>query len=466
MRRYYENKRNRSKNNKENTRSSNHINFYLLAFIFPILVHCILNTKIESIIFIILFLLLSFYLYCNKWEALGVGLLGIFIYFSIYLPYFFHTKIDNGLYLIKGYVIKTSNNYFIIENNKNNIIVFYNDRMTSTPVIQGSYISVSGNLSNDLEKINLDKSFILSSSIKYIINEPRINLISWPKFSIFEKIRGYGYRYPYFLQYWKTLLFGIDDYKVASVKVSLLNVPHLLVISGIHFDILFLIIGFLFKPLTKKNYKFIYIIHSFLFAYITLINNYMSALRSFIMNFVSTKKQIKNYKFKLLDGWNISLIITFLINPNNMFSLSFIFSYYCTLLIILLNNFLHLNNKITKTIVIFILVYIFNIPLTLKISKYYNPLSFVFGIILSPLFEALYIISIFGFWNLSFLNSIYMWFDNFLELLITLFRPLKINLFIPWWFVQIYFFIWFVSIWCYSILKNNIENKKTRIYLV
>ncbi|MBZ4203601.1 hypothetical protein, partial [Mycoplasma tauri] len=111
--------------------------------------------------------------------------------------------------------------------------------MTSTPVIQGSYISVSGNLSNDLEKINLDKSFILSSSIKYIINEPRINLISWPKFSIFEKIRGYGYRYPYFLQYWKTLLFGIDDYKVASVKVSLLNVPHLLVISGIHFDILF-----------------------------------------------------------------------------------------------------------------------------------------------------------------------------------------------------------------------------------
>nr|WP_308431837.1 ComEC/Rec2 family competence protein [Mycoplasmopsis bovis] len=105
------------------------------------------------------------------------------------------------------------------------------------------------------------------------------------------------------LRYWSTMVFGINDSQIANVKARLINVSHLIVISGLHFDLLFYFIVFLAKKIFKKQTETLYFVFILLFCYITLLNSFVSAIRSLIMLIIKHQKRIGNYKFKYYDGW-------------------------------------------------------------------------------------------------------------------------------------------------------------------
>nr|WP_307935579.1 ComEC/Rec2 family competence protein [Mycoplasmopsis bovis] len=77
----------------------------------------------------------------------------------------------------------------------------------------------------------------------------------------------------------------------------------LIVISGLHFDLLFYFIVFLAKKIFKKQTETLYFVFILLFCYITLLNSFVSAIRSLIMLIIKHQKRIGNYKFKYYDGW-------------------------------------------------------------------------------------------------------------------------------------------------------------------
>nr|WP_307916837.1 hypothetical protein [Mycoplasmopsis bovis] len=71
-----------------------------------------------------------------------------------------------------------------------------------------------------------------------------------------------------------------------------------------------------------------------------------------------------------------------------------------------------------KSLLIFTLIYIFNLPIIAKINNEINPLSLIFGIILAPIFEIYYLMSIMFFWSVDFMNFAYFILDKLLDVLI------------------------------------------------
>nr|WP_307928561.1 hypothetical protein [Mycoplasmopsis bovis] len=78
-----------------------------------------------------------------------------------------------------------------------------------------------------------------------------------------------------------------------------------------------------------------------------------------------------------------------------------------------------------KSLLIFTLIYIFNLPIIAKINNEINPLSLIFGIILAPIFEIYYLMSIMFFWSVDFMNFAYFILDKLLDVLIDFSYPLQ-----------------------------------------
>ncbi len=117
-------------------------------------------------------------------------------------------------------------------------------------------------------------------------------------------------------------------------------------------------------------------------------------------------------------GEQTSLIVVFTINCDLVFSLSFILSFSCSFILLALNRLLKIRWAFLKSLLIFTLIYIFNLPIIAKINNEINPLSLIFGIILAPIFEIYYLMSIMFFWSVDFMNFAYFILDKLLDVLI------------------------------------------------
>nr|WP_307915477.1 hypothetical protein [Mycoplasmopsis bovis] len=144
-----------------------------------------------------------------------------------------------------------------------------------------------------------------------------------------------------------------------------------------------------------------------------------------------------------------------------------------------------------KSLLIFTLIYIFNLPIIAKINNEINPLSLIFGIILAPIFEIYYLMSIMFFWSVDFMNFAYFILDKLLEkrfvhkkiktkkpekevdfmnfayfildklldVLIDFSYPLTIKISSSWLIVSLNIFAWFIVL---SVVNIYINNKKVR----
>ncbi|WHL49143.1 hypothetical protein HYE36_04470 [Mycoplasmopsis bovis] len=95
------------------------------------------------------------------------------------MPTIVKPLLDDGLYIIKGTVVKLGTNYFIISNPKHNVLVYSNNSVSASSIVQGSLVEVKGNLNKNLSDIKFDKSFVLSNSIKYVVNNPIVNKVTY-----------------------------------------------------------------------------------------------------------------------------------------------------------------------------------------------------------------------------------------------------------------------------------------------
>lgn len=171
------------------------------------------------------------------------------------------------------------------------------------------------------------------------------------------------------------LVFGSYDSKELVLnKVNRLNIVHLIVISGLHFDLLFYLILLILKPLDKIKIKSKYVAFALIFYYLTLLANPVSALRAYIMQVVKNSNNPFSYnnKFKKYDGLVISILVLFLLKNNYLFSLSFILSFSSTFTIMLLVPMVKSKklNNFLKTLILMTLIYLFNIPMLLYINEY------------------------------------------------------------------------------------------------
>nr|WP_307907556.1 hypothetical protein [Mycoplasmopsis bovis] len=144
------------------------------------------------------YIILAFYILYKDWKCLGTGLLAIILYLCLVLPTIVKPLLDDGLYIIKGTVVKLGTNYFIISNPKHNVLVYSNNSVSASSIVQGSLVEVKGNLNKNLSDIKFDKSFVLSNSIKYVVNNPIVNKVTYQTNSLSKIINAYGSNKIYF----------------------------------------------------------------------------------------------------------------------------------------------------------------------------------------------------------------------------------------------------------------------------
>lgn len=178
--------------------------------------------------------------------------------------------------------------------------------------------------------------------------------------------------------YTKMFVLGIKDETVSDYYKQLTNlsIVHLFALSGLHIHLL--------QDLLKKIFIFVmperlisYVSLVIIGLYIYIIPFNISFMRAYLVMVLQTV--FKNY-LNRLDCLSIVAMFFIFMNPYIIFNLSFIFSYFMYLVILLINQQKYLN----------IFVYLSSIPIILAIQYRLNILSLFLGIVLTPLIGVLY----------------------------------------------------------------------------
>lgn len=394
--------------------------------------------SIISITTSILFLVFSLLFFIKKGKQ-HVFLFGLTTYLlafqiGIVLQYFHHEKnhenhytkfiTNNEKVFLEGTIknstkpSKTKNKYIVEINKINNNLVsgktlIYIPKEDKIKLKPGTQISVVTNLyaikdnlnpyqfnyAKYIEKQNIFHQIYTSANdikignqekkIDYYVFEIREKLInSFKTYQFNQKTEGII----------NALLFGqrilLDQETIQSYSNA--GVIHILAISGLHVGIIYLILGFLFKPLNRlKNGKIINLIlvlgTLWFFAFLSGLSP--SVTRAVLMFSILAIGKHFNQQASTLNTIAVSALILLCYNPNYIFDVGFQMSYTAVISIVLLNPFFNYfyfsKNKILKYFIGIILVslaaQIGVLPLSIYYFNQFPVLFLVANIIVIPL---------------------------------------------------------------------------------
>ena len=224
--------------------------------------------------------------------------------------------------------------------------------------------------------------------------------------------------------YLKTFIIGNKD-DLNMDDINSLGISHLFVISGLHINIIILVITKIlgmFK-INKKIQDIIVLILSCMYLVLT------SFMISLIRVFVSLIIRFILKRLTRLDVISMNALIVCLVNPYLIYNISFILTYSISFFIICYKPLIN-NEKLTKhkilnnvvsIIVLTIHIQLFSLPITISINPDFNLLSFL----LNPLF-IFYVTYIFL--PLSFITFILPFIAPIYSVCINIFQFLASNL--------------------------------------
>ena len=158
-----------------------------------------------------------------------------------------------------------------------------------------------------------------------------------------------------------------------------LGISHLISISGLHISIIFMIfnnfLGYIIKNDALKNILILLL----LTLYTMILGHNPPITRAYLMISIILLSKIIKKDMDIRKSYFISLISNLIINPYQIMSISFIFTYLSLFILI----FINIKNIVLKSIVL----QMFLLPIDLYIFKSTNLLSFIFNIILIPIYS-------------------------------------------------------------------------------
>ncbi|CAC13634.1 conserved hypothetical protein [Mycoplasmopsis pulmonis] len=387
-------------------------NFYLF---FPILFFLFFN---YSKIFLVIITILFFVFSLKKIKKL--------IYFSISLSICFFSIGINRLYLNKTN-LQVEANYAISQKYKNGYVIQNNFQrillITNKDLDQNFIYKIKGK-QEKLDNSNY-ANFLKSNFVFSTIKTKEITKTFSNK-SFRNKIKNYFENSPsYYQKYVPLILLNhksqINQKEYKSIEN--LGIVHLVVISGFHINLIFWLLNFAFNKVKIKpfysNFFSIFLISSLVILlgismpiYRVLFFYYF---KFFYESFIYKKGKVKISKIQILL---ISLVAIFTINPNVIFSLSTIFTYSITFVILWSSKF-KFKNKILKALFISFLAYATSALILIIFQNKIYPFAFFYSIIFSPIISFVFIVSVLFFWLKNFIDFIYLIFDKLIQSLNT-----------------------------------------------
>ncbi|MGM0378414.1 MAG: DNA internalization-related competence protein ComEC/Rec2 [Bacillota bacterium] len=436
-------------------------------------------------IFIIFFNILVFGMayYFNKKKLL------IYIFFSLMLAFSIFNLLDNDFNKINksvkvvGKVQKynySKNDRFIIKskNLKTNILVFFNGNADDYvgDIIEFESILKRAEKNSNPNMFNY-RNYLKSKNIYYItfLDKEEINVVEKNTDYIYilrKNINNYLdkiYKNKS-LAFVKGFLLGnkADLNNEDLNKFYKVGLGHILVISGLHFGILYFLINkFLsyFKiPLLKK----IIIINLLLIFFLIITGLRVSALRAYIMIFIYEIIYLFNRKVDLLNFISFLAIIFIIINPFIIYSLSFILSFGAIFSIALFYNRIPL--KIPKVLRIILSVQVLLVFINIHFFNRFNFSTFFINIFMNFIATFLFIL-IFAnmfLYKFIFLTSIIDLIINGIYSVVNYFAEIDFfNFLLPSFNENMIILLFLITLLIiYKIETNKINYKKILIFFL
>lgn len=337
------------------------------------------------------------------------------------------TKYNVNSKYITGIVtnIKYKDTMNIIEVRTNifeNVLVYDYDKVS---ISIGAKVKVEGTI--DIPNNNSNfylfnyRKYLLSMNTHFIMKLDRLWILN--RGNIFYKVKRNIIKRINKIDnpYLNTFILGdnskLDDNILNSYQVN--GVSHLFAVSGMHIGLIVLVLEFILHKFKIKN-KLIVI--SFILFYIFLTNYSKSIIRAgllYILLLLNKKYKLRLSTLKILL---LLLCISLIINPYNLYNISFIFTYLVTIALVLNRRLINrFSNYFIKILITSFIAFIVTIPV--MINNYFS--VNILGVILNIIFVPLVSLIIFP---LSIIVFIIPCMGNVLNIFIYLLEKLSIIL--------------------------------------
>lgn len=173
--------------------------------------------------------------------------------------------------------------------------------------------------------------------------------------------------------YISLFLFNDKNNELYDISVNL-SISYLIVISGLHInmirDVLNKILSFFIDIKISKIVSVCTVA-----MYVVIIGLPISALRALLMLVLSFNKKLNTY-----DKLFLTIIIVFLLSPNSIFELSYIYSFLLSFVIISVSSNLP-KNRLLSLMCVSILSFFVTLPINVYVSSKINVLSIIYSVI-------------------------------------------------------------------------------------
>ena len=376
-------------------------------------------------------------------------------------------KIDETNF--KGYIknIKIDGNKLsLIVHGKEDLIVnYYFETLEEKKKFNlklGDYIKINGvlnvpqkntnfNLFN-YQKYLLGKKIYYTLSAKEIIKYKNHNFLYKIKNIIISKIDSIPNN-----GYIKSLILGdnnsVDKDSLNSYRQN--GVSHLFAISGMHVIFIIKILEAIMSKIIKKEEIKYTIIFLILFFYSFVASFSISIIRAVLMFIIGKICKLLKYKIKPIETFIFTLCISLIINPYNIYNISFKYSFMVSLFLIIFSDLINKRKTyIGKLFMTSLIAFLAGIPIQINNFFSINILSIIFNIFFVPFFTFIFFpitIIVFIFPCFSYFYSILI---NILETISMVLSNIKFGT-VTLCHINIFIIIWYYFIILIFLKKSN-----------
>ena len=233
------------------------------------------------------------------------------------------------------------------------------------------------------------KDYLFKNNIKGIIKVKSIKIINQTKnIHIFHDVINNYFDKTYSKEtngFLKALLIGNKNNLDSELleNISNIGIGHLFVISGLHINIIVLIVSKFLKLLKIKEEKQFPIILIFLIIYYIVTSFLISILRIIITNTLRKLNIKYNLHLSSLDIYSINILLVLIFNPLLLFSYSFILTYLISTMIVIINPILT-KKTLFDSLIISVMSVLVTLPIIININPTINLLSIIYNIFYIP----------------------------------------------------------------------------------
>jgi len=319
--------------------------------------------------------------------------------FTIFTFFYVKNYIENEKYYSK-YNLKNSVFKGYIKNKKvyENKIVYYiddliiNDYNMKNEYEIGDYVKIKGDIKrpdkNTIPYTFNYQNYLYSLNIHYIVNLKSIEKINKNVpfyYKIKRNLKKYLLKYKR-KDYMLTFIIG-ENYLLNNDTKTSYNkngISHLFSISGMHIAILSSILLFILNKFFDKKHSLIFI-YLFFGIYLFITNFSKSIIRASFLFFIVTITDYFKIKVSKIKLFYLFFLVMLIINPYNIYNMSFKFSYTITFFLLLFKDIINkYHNYFIKIFVTSFISFLASLPILINSNYEINILSIFLNIIFVP----------------------------------------------------------------------------------